>query len=260
MKIDYFNAKELKELLVLTKKKLISKEAVVVEQNQIITEYKQSLKEQLELTTKLQAENILLKNKLFGSSSEKQSTLPEDNTLDEAETPAEEILKEIEETDEEITIPEHTRKKRKSGKRNSLPKSLPTVDIICDLPEKERVCDCGCQLKHIKDCISEQLEIIPAQLYRVRYIRKVYANCKNKCDTTIKTAPMPSLPLPKSIAGPGLLAHTVTAKYQDHLPLYRQEQILQRLGIEIKRQTINLWVIKAYKLLLPLYELMLKKH
>ena len=69
---------------------------------------------------------------------------------------------------------------------------------------------------------------------------------------------MPKLPLPKSIAAPGLLAHVITSKYEDHLPLYRQENILQRLGIDIPRQTISSWVIKAYKLLIPLYALMMR--
>jgi transposase len=56
---------------------------------------------------------------------------------------------------------------------------------------------------------------------------------------------MPEQLLPKSIASAGLLAYIITAKFADSLPLYRQEQIFERLGVELKRQTMAAWVIKA---------------
>jgi len=211
------------------------------------------------LTKELEASKIeieLLKSKLFGSSSEKSSTLPGDHLLDEASLSNEQETIDIEEADEEIYVQAYVRSKSKNtGKRKPLPDYLPIIEKIYELPEDERLCDCGCMLRHIKDEISEQLEIIPAQMYIIRHIRRKYGNCENKCDLIIRIANMPQQPLPKSIAAPGLISHVITAKYEDHLPLYRQEQILQRLGIDILRQTLCLWVLKGSELLLPLYEL-----
>ena len=58
--------------------------------------------------------------------------------------------------------------------------------------------------------------------------------------------------MPKSNASPGLLAHIVTAKYQDALPLYRQETIFQRMGVDIPRATFANWMIHCGQLIQPL--------
>ena len=62
------------------------------------------------------------------------------------------------------------------------------------------------------------------------------------------------MPIPKSIATPGLLAWIVTSKYCDALPLYRQEFILKRMGAEITRATMAEWMIKVATLLQPIYD------
>ncbi|MBE7559591.1 transposase [bacterium] len=46
---------------------------------------------------------------------------------------------------------------------------------------------------------------------------------------------MPAQPIEKGLPGPGLLAHVLVSKYCDHLPLHRQEAIMQRYGIELSR-------------------------
>lgn len=63
---------------------------------------------------------------------------------------------------------------------------------------------------------------------------------------------MPTQPIPRSIAGPGLLSHVIVSKFEDHLPLFRQEQMLRRIGIDIPRSTLSLWVIRAHELLKPM--------
>jgi transposase len=72
----------------------------------------------------------------------------------------------------------------------------------------------------------------------------------------IVTAPMPKQPLPKSIAGPGLLAHLIVSKYLDHLPLHRLEGIFSRQGVDISRKTMCDWMAGCASLLTPLYELL----
>jgi hypothetical protein len=65
---------------------------------------------------------------------------------------------------------------------------------------------------------------------------------------------MPKLPIPKSLATPSLLAHVATSKYVDALPLYRQEKIFQRLGIDVSRATLASWMVKMGDLVEPLME------
>jgi transposase len=72
----------------------------------------------------------------------------------------------------------------------------------------------------------------------------------------IVTAPMPKQPLPKSNAGPGLLAHVIVSKYLDHLPLHRLEGIFSRQGVDISRKTMCDWMAGCANLLTPLYELL----
>lgn len=135
-----------------------------------------------------------------------------------------------------------------------MPAELPRVQRVYDLSNEEKVCACGCALTYIADEKSEQLEIIPAKIYVIEHIKKKYA-CK-QCEDTIKTAKMPTPPIPRSIAASGLLSHVLVSKFQDHLPLFRQEQILKRIGIDIPRATLCLWVIKCAALFKPLMKLL----
>ena len=139
-----------------------------------------------------------------------------------------------------ITVPEHTRKKRG---RKPLPEALPRIEVIHALADAERTCPHdGNRLTEIGEVTSEQLDIIPAKIQVIRHIRKQYA-CS--CGHCIKTAPLPAQPIPKSMASPGLLAHITVSKYQDALPLYRQETILKRIGVELPRATLANWMIQV---------------
>jgi transposase len=106
-----------------------------------------------------------------------------------------------------VHIPAHIRKK--SG-RKPLPEDLPRIEVIHDIPEDQKQCQCGSPLNWIGEEVSEQLDFIPAQLRVIRHIRPKYA-CRN-CEgvetegKTVKIAPPPKQILPKSIASPGLLA------------------------------------------------------
>ncbi|WP_282073344.1 IS66 family transposase, partial [Janibacter hoylei] len=70
-----------------------------------------------------------------------------------------------------------------------------------------------------------------------------------------KTAVLPSQPIPKSNASPGLLAHIAVAKYQDALPLARQEKIFRRIGVDLPRNTLANWIIRSSELVQPLLNL-----
>jgi len=229
-------------------------------QNQITTlksEYQTKIKSLEQDNNKLEQEinklgeqiKLLLSGK-FNKKSEKSEAT--DSQFDEPDKPTPDQEEEIKQAEQEITIPEHTRKK---PGRKPLPAGLTRKDIIRDLSLSEKQCSCGCIKTCIGEDVSEQLEYVPASVYVIRNIRKKYA-CK-QCDSpNIVIALMPPQPIPKSIAGAGLLAQILVAKYCYHLPLYRQEKILQSSGIDIPRATTSLWVIKCAKLLQPLVNLL----
>ena len=183
----------------------------------------------------------------FGKSSEKQENPLQERLFDEVVAPTDECVVEIELADEEITVPEHQRKKRG---RKPLPKNLPRIQHIHDLSEAEKQCPCGCALTQIGQTTTEQLEFIPAQVRVIEHIQLKYA-CKS-CEGTIRQASKPAQPIPKSIATPGLLSHIVVSKFCDHLPFYRQESIMQRMGVDIARNTLCHWAIKCADLLDPI--------
>ena len=150
------------------------------------------------------------------------------------------------EKDEAVTIPEHTRKKRG---RKPLPAALPRIDVIHELSEKDRQCNCGGLKDKMGEEVSEQLDYIPGKVRVIRNVRYKYAckNCEGVEDDgpTVSIARMPDQIIPKSIAIPGLLAHILTAKFADALPFYRQEKQFARIGIELARSTMCKWGMKV---------------
>ena len=149
---------------------------------------------------------------------------------------------------------------RKTGKRRGrkpLPKNLPRKRLVHELSAEEVACPCCHQPRtKISEEVSEQLEYEPASLYVIEHVRPTYA-CK-KCEGYLVTADKPLQPIDKGLAGPGLLAHVITSKYCDHLPLYRLERIFQRNGVELSRSTMCSWMAACADLLSPLYKLMVR--
>jgi transposase len=151
-------------------------------------------------------------------------------------------------TDEELGSDEHDdggkasgrKKRKKSHGRRPLPDHLPREEVIHELTDEERTCPCCGKLrKEIGSEVSEQLEFVPASLKVIQHHRKKYA-C-DACEEHVAIADKPPQPINKGLPGPGLLAHTVLSKYGDYLPLYRQEDILSRHGIIIRRSTLCDW-------------------
>lgn len=159
----------------------------------------------------------LEKQRRFGSSSEK--AVDQETAFDEADA-EDQTEAGVEETTD---VSGYTKKKQRP-KRNPLPEEFPRETTVHDIPESEKVCsECGDSLKKIGEEITEQLKIIPSKLVVEQHIRPKYA-CK-ACEGKVKIADMPQLLLPKSMATPELVAHTIVSKYEDSLPLYRQERI-----------------------------------
>ncbi len=216
---------------------LLEKEALIKQKDSQIT----SLREQLNLALA----------KRFGPSSEK-SDKQQLGLFNEAEAAVDEDEGESASEPETLTVPAHARKR---PGRKPLPDYIEREEVLHDLPAEEKVCPHdGTLLVRIGEEVSEQLDVIPARVRVLRHVRPKYA-CPC-CHQGIKTALMPPQPIPKSIASPGLLSYVATAKYVDALPLYRQEDILQRAGIDLPRATLALWMMKLGELVLPLINLL----
>lgn len=142
---------------------------------------------------------------------------------------------------------EYTRKKpkKKHPGRAEFPTHLPEEEIVI---EPDRSTD---GLRQIGKEETKELEYIPGKLYVKKYIRPKYVDPEKE---KIITGDLPSRPIEKGIAGPGLLAQLHVDKYVDHLPVYRQRQRFKRENINISSSTVNSWSIQTAELLGPLYE------
>lgn len=145
-----------------------------------------------------------------------------------------------------IDVKPHTRSK-KCGRKN-INDDIPRVEKIHDIEESEKTCSCGHQRTHFGDDINERLVFIPARYYVEKNIYPKYV-CR-KCDksndgsqASVISAERKSYLMPKSIATPSLISHILISKFIDHLPLYRLEKIFRRIGVEISRKIMSLWLI-----------------
>jgi len=138
---------------------------------------------------------------------------------------------------------------KQQPKRVALPADLPRTEHHHE-PENT-ACSCGCQLKRIGQDVAEKLDYVPGVFTVERHIRGKWV-C-TKCETLVQ-APVPAHIIDKGIPTTGLLAQVLVAKYQDHLPLYRQEHIFGRAGLAIPRSTLASWVGQCGVQLQPLVD------
>jgi transposase len=199
----------------------------------------QLLSRELEIE-QLKLQLARLRRLQFGRSSER---------LDREIAQLELTLEELEASEAALAIPAPAVAPRARVKpvRRPLPAHLPREERVhqpaCACP------DCGGQLKPLGEDVSEVLEYVPARFKVIRHVRPKFG-C-GQCQSIVQAA-APSRPIARGVAGPGMLAHVLVAKYADHLPLYRQSAIYAREGVELDRSTLADWVGGASALLDPL--------
>jgi transposase len=155
-------------------------------------------------------------------------------------------------------LPEGLSAHRRRPRRRRLPSDLPRQEQVHELSEAERRCPCcGEERLVIAREASEQLEYVPAKLWVRRDVQLVYG-CPT-CRGQVQRAEKPHRAIERSIAGSSLLAHLVTSKFEDHLPLYRIEKILRRSGVELPRSTQVGLLHQVADLMRPLVDLMWKR-
>jgi transposase len=237
--LDALNPNELKALIFSQHQQLLSKDEQLVSRDNEIEHLKLLLAK--------------LRRLQFGRKSEKL-----DRDIEQLEL----RLDELEATQAEKAAPSQTPAVSASAMnaaakpaRRPLPEHLPRD--IRKYPPKQTACpDCGGELKHLGEDVSEMLEYVPA---RFKVIRQVRPKLACACCERIVQAEAPSRPIARGVAGPGLLAHVLVSKYCDHLPLYRQSEIYAREGVELERSTLADWVGGTSALLAPLVEA-LRRH
>jgi transposase len=188
----------------------------------------------------------LSQQRKFGRSTEKSEALQIELLFNEEQV-EESSTSELEER-ESIS---YTRRKAKRNGRNLDTSKLTREIQVHDLPEAEKVCQCGCHLEKIGEDVTEQVDHIREQLKVIEHIHPKYVcrHCEN-----IKAAKKPESPLPKCMATAGLITDVIIKKYEQHLPLYRQSKIYASQGLEIPDNTLGNWVMGAAEVLLPLKE------
>ncbi len=149
------------------------------------------------------------------------------------------------------SVPAESEPATKKKPRRQLPADLPRRDVVHAPAATCRTCG-GTELRAVSESVTEVLEYVPARFEVIRHVRPA-CSCR-KCETMVQ-ARMPDLPIPRGIAGPGLLAHVITAKFCDHLPLYRQVEIFARAGVDLDRGLLAEWLGHVAWLVRPLVDL-----
>jgi transposase len=130
--------------------------------------------------------------------------------------------------------------------RQPLPAQLETERVVLEPMEVQQQPE---GWRKLGEEVTEELDWKPAKFIKRLYIRPKYANAER-----IVIAPLPARLIEKGLPGAGLLTQVIVSKYEDHLPLYRQEKIYrQRHGVNLSRQTLCGWVDAAADWLSPIY-------
>src|ERR1017187_2783095 len=193
-----------------------------------------------------------LRRMIFGAKSEKAVI-----QVEQFELQLEDVETEQAAAEEEIEAPASEAKPSSKSRpsRKPLPAHLPR-EVVTHHPDQDCCPDCGGQLRNFGEDVAEILEYIPANFKVIHHVRPKFA-CK-KCERVVE-APAPSRTIERGLAGPGLLAHVLVAKYADHCPLFRQPEIYAREGVDLDRSTLTGGVGAASELLTPLVDV-LRRH
>jgi transposase len=151
--------------------------------------------------------------------------------------------------------PDPKPRKNKKKKKSAIPDHLPREIIEHDIEDGQKNCSVdGSPLAAMGYDVKLELKYTPAKFSVIEHRFPKYS-CGLCKDTPVRIPPLPSL-IPQSYASPSLVAQIASAKYCDHLPLYRQEKMYARLGVHLTRQVMADWMIKLGDGVKPLIGLM----
>ncbi len=207
-----------------------------------------------------------LRRRLYGSSSERDLGDPfhYQGLLDGLLVQVEEATRKLAEAEEDLRKEVSAQTARKTQQRKKkkrildelVPEDLPREEVVIDVPEDEKICpETGEPLKQIGEERSAKLAYRPGHYFIKEIVRPKYAAPKNPGHGVV-CAPMPDAAIPNSHFDESFAASVIVDKVAYHLPLYRQEEKLRHLGIEVSRQTLSRLYIQSSQVLQPLYRLL----
>lgn len=244
-------------------KHLEEENQLVKEENKSIKEENKSLKQQI---TNLNEMLFNSRKKLFGKSSEALKNIDENqlSLFNEAEA---EYNAKAPEPIEKTLVKAYSRKPKRT--KDEIYANVPHKEIVCTLADDKNICEeCGEKLTVIgKEKVRSELMIIPAQIFVIDYYREIYKckACEELSDEAkIIKAEVPVSVMKKSMAAPATVAFVMAEKYQNGVPLYRQESYWKNNGVELSRNTLANWIIRSSKWFEPVFdymsELLLKEN
>jgi len=186
------------------------------------------------------------KQAAFGRKSEKGDLEQFDLALEDLET----AIAAIHAEDEADSPSGKPQPKPRATNRGSLPAHLLRVEEIIE--SESLICACGGGLHCIGDDVSERLDVVPAQ-FRVIVTRRPKYACRSYTDSVAQALAAARL-IHAGMPTDATIAHVLVSKYADHLPLYRQAQIMSRQGVDLDRSTLADWVGRAAFELRPVFD------
>ena len=219
----------------------------LLEDRTLLTSENERLKNEIKILSEKM--KYLLK-RLFGRKSEKLSPDQMELLLDEiSEVQAE--LDQVEQQLDEQDEPKQSQRGKRKPLSERVPEDLP-VEVVVITPEEVK--DNPDAYKKIGEETIDELDVVPSRYFIRRIVREKYVLIEDR-DLPPVIAPAPERLIPNSYASAGLIAQIILHKYCDHLPLYRQEMILNaRFGIEISRKTMGNWMYLIADWLTLIYE------
>lgn len=215
---------------------IVVKDALIQRKDSLIQQKDEEIVELLAKNKKLafDFESLIksfnaLKKGEFRKKSEKLNIVSNQFALFEMPEP------EVQEKVEAITVPSHTRAKKKAKNIDE----LPVVEEVVKPEIQECEC-CKKDLVRIGQEESKTLEYEPSKLYVKKTIREKFA-CKHCKESPIQIAPCQSL-IPGAAASVSIVTQILISKFCDHLPLHRQERMFERLGYLLERKTMSEWL------------------
>lgn len=209
------------------------------ESHALITEQFRELQKQFQELQQLQWRVRQLEKELYGPSSERQ----DENTVSK-----EQILLSLFPPPAQPAATQMVLLRLNEPKHETRERRQPEAQVLETITERiepeEKVCPrCGKTKCEIGCEKSERFEYVPARIIRHEIIRpKLACACG---ESGVSIAPLPAMVVEQGQPGAGLVAQVILSKYDDHIPLYRQEQQFERLGVNFPRQRLCDWVEKG---------------
>lgn len=215
----------------------IEEQETTIKELRVMVDELRSLKANLEETLEE------FRRQFFGVCSEKTTASSKENPETEKKT---------------VQVKSYTTQRKKKATREEMYANLPIREVLCPLPDSEKICEwCNSEMVPLKPTfVREEIRITPTKVERIHYMQEVYIcpECKEDNDGVFKKANIPPALFPHSPASASAVAYVMFNKCFMGLPYYRMESAFDQLGAKLPRETLANWCILAGReYLYPVY-------